>query len=144
MDLPIDYQDELEADWSSHLGSSLNRSRDSAKSIESLNTLLMSLPEISIPALEHSPLPLQCLAASALPPELRSEIDGVIARYASCLSASNSEEHLDTICAEQVQLQQEPSVELMADNATLVGNSEPKDAAGEVVEPCAPAQQVSA
>ena len=62
--------------------SSLNRSRDSAKSIESLNTLLMSMPEISIPSPVRNPLPLQCLAASALPAELRREIDGLIAEYA--------------------------------------------------------------
>ena len=61
---------------------SLNRSRDSAKSIESLNTLLMSMPEISIPSPVRNPLPLQCLAASALPAELRREIDGLIAEYA--------------------------------------------------------------
>ena len=61
---------------------SLNRSRDSAKSIESLNTLLMSMPEISIPSPVRNPLPLQCLAASALPAELRREIDGLIAECA--------------------------------------------------------------
>ena len=65
--------------------SSLNRSRDSAKSIESLNTLLMRMPEISIPSPVRNPLPLQCLAASALPMELRREIDGLIAECAlSC------------------------------------------------------------
>ena len=62
--------------------STLNRSRDSAKSIESLNTLLMRMPEISIPSPLHNPLPLQCLAASALPKELRREIDGLIAECA--------------------------------------------------------------
>ena len=82
MDLPMD---EFEADPCEAAGlleSSLNRSRDLAKSIESLNTLLMSMPEISIPNLVHNPLPLQCLAASALPVELRREIDGLIAEYA--------------------------------------------------------------
>ncbi len=54
---------------------------DRTMSVESLNTLLSQLPEISIPATLFNPLPLQCIAANALPKNVRAEIDGVIAQY---------------------------------------------------------------
>lgn len=54
-----------------------------AMSVESLNTLLTRLPEISIPLTLYNPLPLQCLAANALPDTVRNEIDGVIAQYSN-------------------------------------------------------------
>lgn len=59
----------------------LDKSSARAMSVESLNTLLTSLPEISIPPTLYNPLPLQCLAANALPESVRNEIDGVIAKY---------------------------------------------------------------
>ena len=57
---------------------------DRTMSVESLNTLLSKLPEISIPPTLYNPLPLQCLAASALPEGVRAEIDGVIAQFSDC------------------------------------------------------------
>ncbi len=58
----------------------LSRS-DRTMSVESLNTILSKLPEISIPATLCNPLPLQCIAANALPENVKAEIDGVIAQY---------------------------------------------------------------
>lgn len=148
MDLPMDYND-FDADPDNvedglYIESSLNRSRDSAKSIESLNTLLMRMPEICIPDPVHNPLPLQCLAASALPPELRREIDGVIAEYASALTASSSQERLD-VCAtaEQVQHQQQPAT---AANSTLESATAATsdNGAKEIVEQVDSTEQVSA
>lgn len=102
MDLPSDDYLHCEPEYPEDFGESrLNMSRDSAKSIESLNTLLMSMPEISIPPPVHNPLPLQCLAASALPAELKREIDVVIAEYA--LSAG-CEPESDASCCQQAQL----------------------------------------
>ena len=95
MDSSVDYN-ELVSTFEESFAESrpLSKSRDSAKSVESLNTLLMSMPEISIPPLIHNPLPLQCLAANALPTELRREIDGVIAEY----SQDCSESTIDRSC----------------------------------------------
>ena len=92
MDMPMERHDDdlsssdnvLCLDSPGHMNTSLN----SAKSVESLNTLLMSMPEISIPSPVYNPLPLQCLAVSALPAQLREEIDGVIAEYALMSTAS--------------------------------------------------------
>lgn len=141
MDLPMDYNDDFDVDPENAedglVESSLNRSRDSAKSIESLNTLLMRMPEIHIPTLVHNPLPLQCLAASALPPELRREIDGVIAEYVC------DEELLDVCAAEEVQHQQEPAApaNAMLESATaMAGDNGTK----ETVEQVDSAQQVRA
>lgn len=58
----------------------LSRS-DRTMSVESLNTILSKLPEISIPATLCNPLPLQCIAANALPENVKAEINGVIAQY---------------------------------------------------------------
>ena len=52
-------------------------------STESLNTLLMNLPDIIIPEPLCSPLPLQCLALNALPDSIRKEIDGILEEYSS-------------------------------------------------------------
>ena len=51
------------------------------KSTESLNTLLSRLPDVVIPDPVFNPLPLQCLAASALPESVQQEIDRVLERY---------------------------------------------------------------
>lgn len=96
MDMPMERQDDdLSCSTDTHdvlcpesPGHCHNASLNSAKSVESLNTLLMSMPEISIPALVYNPLPLQCLAVSALPDQLRREIDDVIAAYAVMSNAS--------------------------------------------------------
>ncbi len=58
----------------------LSRS-DRTMSVESLNTILSKLPEISIPPTVCNPLPLQCIAANALPENVKAEIDCVIAQY---------------------------------------------------------------
>ena len=42
-----------------------------------------NLPEISLPRPIYNPLPLQCLAASALPESVQREIDEVIALYSA-------------------------------------------------------------
>lgn len=59
----------------------------STKSTESLNSLLRSLPEVVIPETLHNPLPLQCLAASALPEAVREEIDRVLDHYSNAMSS---------------------------------------------------------
>lgn len=61
---------------------------EAAKSTESLNTLLMSLPDIVIPDLVRNPLPLQCLAANALPESIRMDINKVLEEYSSGLTNS--------------------------------------------------------
>ena len=48
-----------------------------SKSVESLDTLLSYLPDIVIPEPLYNPLPLQCLAANALPEAVRIEIERV-------------------------------------------------------------------
>lgn len=48
-----------------------------SKSVESLNTLLSYLPDIVIPEPVYNPLPLQCMAANALPEPVRKEIERV-------------------------------------------------------------------
>lgn len=58
------------------------------KSTESLNSLLRSLPDVVIPETLYNPLPLQCLAASALPEAIREEIDGVLDRYSTVMDSS--------------------------------------------------------
>ncbi len=67
---------------------------DRTMSVESLNTLLSKLPEISIPATLFNPLPLQCIAANALPKNVRAEIDGVIAQYTEL---EGSDEDVDNL-----------------------------------------------
>ena len=41
----------------------------------------LDLPDIIIPAPLHNPLPLQCLAADALPKQVKEEIDRITAHY---------------------------------------------------------------
>lgn len=65
------------------------------KSTESLSSLLKRLPEVVIPEPLYNPLPLQCLAASALPETVREEIDRVLEHY-SAMSSSNSTSHLQS------------------------------------------------
>ena len=50
------------------------------RSTESLDSLDL-LPDIVIPPLLRDPLPLQCLAASALPKQLREELDSIVEQY---------------------------------------------------------------
>jgi len=59
-------------------------------SVESLNSLLSKMPEISIPSTLYNPLPLQCLAVNALPNGVKREIDGVIAEYTAHASTAES------------------------------------------------------
>ena len=54
-----------------------------SKSQESLNTLLTHLPDIVIPEPLYNPLPLQCLAANALPEAVRRDIDQVLGEYST-------------------------------------------------------------
>ena len=68
-------------------GPSCHHQLKSTKSTESLNSLLKSLPEVVIPETLHNPLPLQCLAASALPEAVREEIDRVLDRYSNAMSS---------------------------------------------------------
>ena len=111
----------------------LNKSRDSAKSIESLNTLLMSMPEISIPSPVRNPLPLQCLAASALPAGLRREIDGLIAEYALFYEDQD-----------QTHAQEAASSANTPDSDATVTDLDDGRATGDAVEvDCASAEQVS-
>ena len=109
--------------------STLNRSRDSAKSVESLNTLLMSMPEISIPSPLHNPLPLQCLAASALPMELRREIDGLIAEYALFYEDQDHPELQQARGQEPALLATTPSSDATVTDVTraTMGNAEEAD-----------------
>jgi len=44
---------------------------------------LPDIPEITIPPPLFNPLPLQCLAANALPDEVKSEIESVITLYSA-------------------------------------------------------------
>ena len=55
--------------------------------------VLETLPEICIPAPLLTPLPLQCLAASALPDGVRREIESVTASVADLRSRSASSEY---------------------------------------------------
>lgn len=134
---PVDFSMEdsdSEREASLNVGSNLNRSRDSSKSIESLNTLLMSMPEISIPSPLHNPLPLQCLAANALPVELRREIDGLINEY----SAPLSEDH-QTLAAQESAITSSPTAPA---NDTAITDA--TRATGRVEEvDCSLAEQVS-
>lgn len=63
-------------------------SRELAKSVESLTSLLSSLPDIVIPETLHNPLPLQCLAASALPESISEEIDQVLKEFSVKMATS--------------------------------------------------------
>jgi hypothetical protein len=114
--------------------SSLNRSRDSAKSIESLNTLLMRMPDISIPSPVHNPLPLQCLAANALPMELRREIDGLIAEC-SLFCEDQNQAHTQ-VAASSVNTSDSDATVTDVDGSRATGDAEEVD--------CASAEQVSA
>ncbi len=62
-------------------------SRNSTRSLDSLDTLLMTLPDIVIPDPIRNPLPLQCLAAGALPECLRQEIDVVLKEYTPAMTS---------------------------------------------------------
>jgi len=59
----------------------------SAKSVESLTSLLRRLPDVVIPEPLYNPLPLQCLAANALPDLVRQEIDSVLNQYSQAISS---------------------------------------------------------
>ena len=96
MDLPFDSFDTI-AEESFSL-EPLDKSAR-AMSVESLNTLLARLPEISIPPTLHNPLPLQCLAASALPDNVRNEIDGVIAQYSNLDGVDPAKPCVESRCA---------------------------------------------
>ena len=80
-------------------GSGTMEKSDRTMSVESLNTLLGKLPEISIPPTLYNPLPLQCLAANALPDGVKAEIDGVIAQYSDCPVSSADLECSESPCA---------------------------------------------
>ena len=56
---------------------------------ESMSSL-PDIPDIFIPLPLFNPLPLQCLAANALPDELKSEIDSVIALYSGSADPAES------------------------------------------------------
>lgn len=114
--------------------SSLNRSRDSAKSIESLNTLLMRMPDISIPSPVHNPLPLQCLAANALPMELRREIDGLIAECS--LFCENQDQAHAQVAASSVNTSDSDATVTDVDGSRATVDAEEVDSAS--------AEQVSA
>lgn len=60
-----------------------------SKSVESLTTLLNCLPDIVIPEPLYNPLPLQCLAASALPEAVCREIQQVIEECSSMTSTAS-------------------------------------------------------
>lgn len=66
----------------------LNNQLKSTMSTESLSSLLMSLPEVVIPETVYNPLPLQCLAAGALPEAVREDIDRVLNYYSGRKSCS--------------------------------------------------------
>ena len=83
MESPIDPEVSYESVKDVDSSDAMEKS-DRTMSVESLNTLLSKLPEISIPPTLYNPLPLQCLAASALPEGVRAEIDGVIAQFSDC------------------------------------------------------------
>lgn len=71
-----------------HSPSKIKTTREEhAGSAESLTSLLAQLPDIVIPELIQNPLPLQCLAASALPETIREEIDRVLAEYSVMASS---------------------------------------------------------
>ena len=56
-------------------------------SAESLTSLLTQIPDIVIPEPVHNPLPLQCLAVTALPEAIREEIDRVLDEYSVMASS---------------------------------------------------------
>ena len=55
-----------------------------------LDISISDLPEVSIPPPLSSPLPLQCLAANALPDQTKKEIESVIAEFNTSNSATDS------------------------------------------------------
>ena len=73
---PLDLEDDC---FLPSTAAGLGTSKGKSESISSLP----DIPDIFIPLPLFNPLPLQCLAANALPDELKSEIDGVIALYSA-------------------------------------------------------------
>ncbi len=65
-----------------------------SKSVESLNTLLTCLPDIVIPEPLYNPLPLQCLAANALPEAICKEIEQVLRECRSTMTTTASPKRL--------------------------------------------------
>ena len=57
--------------------------------------ILAALPEISIPSLLVDPLPLQCLAANALPDRVKREIESVTASVIEPNSSLSSSETIE-------------------------------------------------
>lgn len=58
------------------------------------------LPDIVIPLPLHNPLPLQCLAAAALPDQVKQEIDTITDRYAeTSVDSANKQSHVSTVSA---------------------------------------------
>ena len=67
----------------------LETSKGQLAKAESMSSL-PDIPDIFIPLPLFNPLPLQCLAANALPDELKSEIDSVIALYSGSADPAES------------------------------------------------------
>lgn len=67
----------------------LETSKEQLAKAESMSSL-PDIPDIFIPLPLFNPLPLQCLAANALPDELKSEIDSVIALYSGSADPAES------------------------------------------------------
>ena len=88
-----------------------------SKSVESLTTLLTCMPDIVIPEPLYNPLPLQCLAANALPEAVCREIDQVL-RECSTMTSTSSPRRLQ---ADQLESGSEigASVELKDEASSL-------------------------
>ena len=76
---PLDLEDDC---FLPSTAAGLGTSKGKLAKAESISSL-PDIPDIFIPLPLFNPLPLQCLAANALPDELKSEIDGVIALYSA-------------------------------------------------------------
>ena len=76
---PLDLEDDC---FLPSRAAALETSKGKLAKAESISSL-PDIPDIFIPLPLFNPLPLQCLAANALPDELKSEIDGVIALYSA-------------------------------------------------------------
>ena len=80
---------------------SLSRKQSLNASTEDICSAL-GLPDIVVPRLLNSPLPLQCLAAEALPEEMKREIQVITNEYVSPQEEQSSE-------TSELELQSEPS-----------------------------------
>ena len=98
------------------LDCSLSRKHSSNASTEDICAAL-GLPDIVVPRLVNSPLPLQCLAAEALPDEMKREIQLITDEYVSPQQKQSNEENDQT-------LQSEPSCVLRL-AACIVSCSKP-------------------